>query len=101
MMKEQTGSMVIEILIVFLCIMTIMIGLWAMDIGAGAMILNAGLKQNGINAEVIAGNGWQFQEACQQYHTGIYIVLAGMMILSILAAAKIFDARIILKKDWR
>lgn len=80
-------TMLIEMFIIFLCIMVVMVGLWAIDIGASAMILNSGMDLNG-GAEIIVGNGWHFREPFQQYHMGIYLTLAGMLLLAALSAYK-------------
>ena len=82
-MSHET-EIIITIFVVLLCVYIIVLGLWSLDIGASAMILNAQLKSNGIDSTIIAGNGWQFNDACQQYHVGMYLVIAGMLLLSLL-----------------
>ena len=85
--------LIVELIVVLLCFFIIMVGLWAVDIGVSGMIYKA---QTGV--ELLAGNGYEFRNACQQYHNGLYLVFAGIILLCILCFFIITDKRYRLDK---
>lgn len=77
----------IEIIVLMLCVFTILLGVWSVDVGASGMVLEA---QTGV--EVLAGNGFVFRSACQQYHVGLYLLFAGVLLMGGLLAVALVDA---------
>jgi len=68
-----------------LCVFFTVAGLWAIDIGASAMIAQSA----GIDMKV--SNGWFVRSGIQQYHMGLYMVTIAMLFLSFLTLISIFS----------
>jgi hypothetical protein len=76
---SRSTILVMEFVSILCCLFSILLGLWAIDVSASSMLMEAQL-----DVEIFSGNGWHFRRAVQHYHIGIYLVLAGMAILCIL-----------------
>lgn len=57
-----------------LCIISIMIGIWTIDISVSAQSL--------CDPDIIMTNGWWARDPIQQYHLGLYLtILASFMLI--------------------
>ena len=62
----------IKAFVSMLCIFLLMLGVWAIDVGAGCMAGACGLS-----------NGWVNANPTQHYHIGIVLVISAGMILGV------------------
>jgi hypothetical protein len=83
---NETKALKVEIMCLTIAIFVICLGMWAIDVGVSGMLMEA---QMGV--EIYAGNGWQFRRAVQQYHMGLYLVIAGMFLMIWLCVVVVVD----------
>lgn len=73
----------IMIIVAVSCIITTLIGLWAIDISASAMIANKSFEEAGLTGGFILTNGFRNTEPSQMYHYGMWLVIISNVIFII------------------
>ena len=74
----------LKIMVVLILITVMVYGLWAVDIGASCMVVNA---QNSLNLKVT--NGWFIRDPAKQYHRGLFMSGISTLLISIIAIYEI------------
>jgi hypothetical protein len=81
--KKKTEIVTIMIIVAVSCILTTLIGLWAIDISASAMVANKSFEEAGLTGGFLLTNGFRHTEPAQMYHYGMWLVIISNVIFMI------------------